>query len=105
MKTSYALNNFNKAIRVLANNHYEKRKWLCSKYVEHLCQLELTDIPCELRDQFVKFKQDMKLVQANCNTKTPKMTVDAMDDAQVDELIAQIIAMREVCQRVEQQKH
>ena len=100
MKARYALNNFNKALRMLALGGLEKRKWLCSKYVAHLCQLELTDMPSELRTQFIQFRQDMKAIQTDCRTGTPKMTVHAMDEAQVDAMIARILAMREVCERV-----
>lgn len=100
MKTSYALNNFNKALRLLENTELAKRRWLCSKYVAHLCQLELTDMPGELRQEFIQFRQEMKLIQADCQAGTPKMTVHAMDDAQVDAMIARILAMREACEHV-----
>ena len=99
MKASYALNNFNKALRMLKPGELEKRKWLCSKYVAHLCQLELTDMPGELRQEFIRFRQDMKLIEADCRAGTPKMTVHALAGSQIDDLIARILAMREVCER------
>ena len=52
MSAFYALNNFSKAVGVLANEKIGRRQWLCSKYVEHLCQLELTDMPDSLRKKF-----------------------------------------------------
>ena len=57
-------------------------------------------MPDELRTQFIRFRQDMKAIQADCKTGTPKMTVHAMDDAQIDAMIDRILAMRDVCERV-----
>ena len=93
MPESYALNNFNKAVRIFAKAGIGKREWLCSKYVEHLCQLELSDIPDPLRHQFIQFKRDMKVIQAECKAGTIKTTVNTMDDAHVGEMIARILAM------------
>ena len=95
MSAFYALNNFSKAVGVLANEKIGRRQWLCSKYVEHLCQLELTDMPDSLRKEFLKFRADMKAVQAECKAATLKATVLTMNEAQVSDMVARILAMHE----------
>ena len=66
MLPHYALNNFSKAFRALANQGLGKRRWLCGKYVEHLCHLEASDMPEKLQDRFIQFKQNMEMVRESC---------------------------------------
>ena len=96
MSTFYALNNFSKAVGALANENIGERKWLCSKHVAHLAQLELTDMPDSLRKHFLQFRLDMKLVQEACQAESLEQAVLAMDDDQVHNMVAQILAMHEV---------
>ena len=96
MSAFYALNNFSKAVGALANKKIGRRQWLCSKYVEHLCQLELHDMPDSLRQKFTQFRNDMKAVQEECKAATLKETVLTMDEAQVSDMVARILAMNEV---------
>lgn len=96
MSAFYALNNFSKAVGALANKKIGRRQWLCSKYVEHLCQLELHDMPDSLRQKFIQFRIDMKAVQEACRAATLKETVLTMDEAQVGDMVARILAMNEV---------
>ena len=96
MAAFYALNNFSKAVGALANENIGERKWLCSKHVAHLAQLELTYMPDSLRKHFLQFRLDMKLVQDACKAASLEEAVMAMDDDQVHNMVAQILAMHEV---------
>ncbi len=96
MSAFYALNNFSKAVGALANENIGERKWLCSKHVAHLAQLELTDMPDSLRKHFLQFRIDMKQVQDACKAESLELAVMAMDDDQVHNMVAQILAMHEV---------
>ena len=62
----------------------------------HLAQLELTDMPDSLRKHFLQFRLDMKLVQEACQAESLEQAVLAMDDDQVHNMVAQILAMHEV---------
>lgn len=95
MPAPYALNNFNKAVRILSKAGLGKREWLASRYVEQLCQLELTDIPDALRVQFIKFRLGLKFARAECKTGALKTSINTMDDAEVDEMFSLVIAMHE----------
>ena len=96
MPAFYALNNFSKAFDALANKDIGERKWLCSKHVAHLVQLELTDMPDSLRKHFLQFRLDMKAVQESCKAETLELAVLAMDDDQVHQMVIQILAMHEI---------
>ena len=96
MLPHYALNNFSRAFRALANKGVGKRRWLCSKYVEHLCHLEVADVPDVLRETFIQFKQDMETVRESCKAGDFRLAVHLMDDAQVIEVAARILKMHEV---------
>jgi len=89
------LNNFSKAFRALANKGLGKRRWLCGKYVEHLCDLDEVDIPDFLKDEFARFKLDMRMVQKRCRGESLRMTVHAMGESEVNEVVARILAMHE----------
>jgi hypothetical protein len=91
----YALNNFSKAFRALANKGLGKRRWLCSEYVEHLCHLEASDMPEGLKDKFIEFKRHMETARESCNAEHYRLAVQAMDDSQVIEITARILAMHE----------
>ena len=95
MPSLYALNNFNKAIRVLTKEGLGKREWLSSIYVEHLCQLELTDIPDSLRSQFIQLRKMLKFDRTACKSGILQATIDAMDDTEVDHVFSLILAMHE----------
>ncbi len=89
----YATNNFNKALRGLAKAGPRKREWLASKYVEHICYLEISDIPDDVRDQFCQFRRDMKFVRGARKTRQFEALVRAMSDAEVDAMVARVVAM------------
>ncbi len=95
MPALYALNNFNKAVRILHNTGLGKRDWLSSVYVKHLCQLELTDIPDALRGKFIHMRAKLKFDRAAGKTDALRETINAMSDAEVDEVYSLIITMRE----------
>ena len=95
MQSLYALNNFNKAIRVLTKEGLGKREWLSSIYVEHLCQLELTDIPDSLRNQFIQLRKMLKFDRTTCKSGILQATIDAMSDADVDHVFSLIVTMHE----------
>ncbi len=95
MPAQYALNNFNKAVRVLNNTGLGKREWLSSIYVKHLCQLELSDIPDALRGKFIRMREMLKFDRTNCGMNTLREAINAMTDAEVDEVYSLIITMRE----------
>lgn len=96
MLPRYALNNFSKAFRALANKGLGKRRWLCSEYVEHLCHLEASDMPEVLKERFIEFKQQMETARESCKAEHYRLAVSAMDDSQVVEITARILAMHEV---------
>jgi hypothetical protein len=91
----YALNNFNKAVRILNNTGLGKREWLSSIYVKHLCQLELSDIPDALRSKFTRMRTMLKFDRTNGNSYALAKVINAMSDAEVDEVYSLIITMRE----------
>ncbi len=96
MLPHYALNNFNKAFRALANHGSGKRRWLCSKYVQNLCDLEVSDMPDVLRERFTQFKQDMEEVRKSCHAGDFGHAVQHLDDSRVIEVAALILKMHEV---------
>jgi hypothetical protein len=91
----YALNNFNKAVRVLNNTGLGKREWLSSIYVKHLCQLEISDIPDALRSKFMRMRTMLKFERTHGGTDALREAIAAMSDADVDEVYSLIITMRE----------
>ena len=95
MLPHHALNNFSKAFRALANKGLGKRRWLCGKYVQHLCDLEVSDMPDELKRRFIQFKHDMETVRESCKAENFRLAVHTMDDAQVIEIAARILSMHE----------
>lgn len=97
----YATNNFNKALRGLAKAGARKREWLASKYVEHICQLEISDIPDDVRDQFCQFRRDMKFVRSARKIRQFEAIVGTMSDAEVEAMVARVIAMHDAITRHE----
>ncbi len=95
MLRGYALNNFSTAFRALANKGLGKKRWLCGKYVEHLCDLDEADIPDSLKEDFARFKLDMRMVQKRCRGENLRMTVQVMSESEVNEVVARILAMHE----------
>ena len=95
MPAPYALNNFNKAVRILQNTGIGKREWLSSVYVKHLCQLEITDIPDALRDKFTRMRAMLKFDRGIRKADALQSAINAMSDAEVDEVYFLIISMRE----------
>jgi len=91
----YALNNFNKAVRILNNTGLGKREWLSSIYVQHVCQLELSDIPDGLRAKFTRMRTMLKFDRGNNGTNALRNAIDTMSDTEVEEIYSLIIAMRE----------
>lgn len=90
-----ALNNFSKAFRALANQGLGKRRWLCGKYVQQLCDLEVSAMPEAQKRRFIRFKQDMETVRKSCKAESYRLAVESMDDTQVIEITARILAMHE----------
>lgn len=91
----YALNNFNKAVRILNDNGLGKREWLSGICIMHLCQLELSDIPDALRRKFMRMRAMLKFDRANRNNNALRDAINAMSDDEVDEICALILTMRE----------
>jgi DNA-binding MurR/RpiR family transcriptional regulator len=96
VRPHYALNNFNKAFRALVNQGSGKRRWLCSKYVQHLCDLEISDMPDLLRERFTQFKQEMEEVRKSCQAKDFRHAVQLLDESRVIEVAAHILKMHEM---------
>lgn len=95
MPSQYALNNFNKAVRILNNTGLGKREWLSSIYVKHLCQLELSDIPDGLRSKFMRMRTMLRFDRSNSGMDALRDAINAMSDGEVDEVYDLIITMRE----------
>lgn len=93
MPYSYAKNNFSKAMHALAHAGARKREWLSSKYVVHILQLELSDIPDELRRQFCEIRRALGFVKARRERRLSVATLAAVDAMTADEVNAVVMRM------------
>lgn len=93
---SYALYKFNKAIVSLPETKVRKREWLASNYMYHLIHLQDTDIPLEIKREFLEFKRDLTKVHAQGVDSSLQATVSKMNDAEAGKMIERVVRMYNV---------